>query len=278
MSMVFIIAALVLPAEPAALASSTPTPTLPIFADEMTAARRAATATPKVNKRKAAARRYGRRHQRHDARHYPVKPSPVAAPVAQPTPALIAAPPLERSAMARIQETFASTAVPPEDARPALPAVPPIVGITPFSGFDFAQVAQFETDEPPLDLPMWWLVCAVVMGALVSIVVIRASEWRAWRASPLGRMCRGPSRSAAIAARAVPSTALGSWSGQRYCSISASPGGPLRHAAPLHLPRHGVDGWHSRAERIEREGLLQLRLHLSRGGMARGSAAVAPAH
>lgn len=94
--------------------------------------------------------------------------------------------------MARIQETFASTAVSPEDARPALAAVPPIVGITPFSGFDFAQVTQFETDEPPLGLPMWWLVCAVVIGALVSIVVIRASEWRAWRASPLGRMCRKP--------------------------------------------------------------------------------------
>jgi hypothetical protein len=189
MSVLFIIAALVLPAAPSALASSTPTPTLPIFADEMTAVRRAASATPKVKKRKASARRYGRRHQRHHARRYAVKPPQVAAPVAQPTPALIAAAPsLERSAMARIGETFASTAVPLEDARSALPAIPPIVGITPLSPFGFAQATQFETDEPPLDLPMWWLVCAVVIGALASIVLIRASEWRAWRASPLGRM------------------------------------------------------------------------------------------
>jgi hypothetical protein len=190
MSVLLIIAALVLPATPSALASSPPTPTLPIFADEMTAVRRAASATPKVKKRKAPARRYGRRHQRHDARRYPANPPQVAAPVAQPTPALIAAPPPERSAMARIQETFASAGVPPQDARPALPAVPPIVGITPSSPFDFAQVTRFEIDEPPLDLPMWWLVYAVAMGALVLIVVIRASEWRAWRASPLGRMCR----------------------------------------------------------------------------------------
>jgi hypothetical protein len=190
MSVLFIIAALALPAAPSALASSAPTPTLPVFADEMTAVRRVASVTPKVKKRKAPARRYGRRHQRHDARRYPVNPPQVAAPVAQPTPALIAAPPAERGAMARIQETFASTAVPPQDARPALPARPPIVGITPLSPFDFAQVTQFETDDPPLDLPMWWLVCAVVIGTLVSIVVIRASEWRAWRASPLGRMCR----------------------------------------------------------------------------------------
>jgi hypothetical protein len=44
--------------------------------------------------------------------------------------------------------------VPLEDARPALPAIPPIVGITPLSPFGFAQATQFETDEPPLDLPM----------------------------------------------------------------------------------------------------------------------------